>query len=571
MSIILTKLLNIFTQPQVNIHISPSLKALLLDMLLISGLVIVLSAGLLNALKAPPENPTIIIYMLMLVLVLSFYLFSRTKKSIHSIYITFLIASWLIVTAISILYQQVAISAYLSLTLSTTLLINACAGLIAGLVNVMVVLCLTLLHHGLAPELKTDRDIFFLVINIVNIMLIYSIGHFVIREISQRITQTQQEGQRLYNETKHQLKKLSKEYLSVINTLSEAVIVTDMQLNITKWNDAAKNIYGYTEEEVLGKKLTDAIPTIFSDETNQTTIRQRHIERGLWQNEIIQKRKDEALIHALSSMSLLYDPDNKPIGAITINQEITNYAQVEKELHRLNKKNLAMEALLQDIITLISEDGRKQLNVLRSHAQTLTYKLTEQIVSEQIKNSINLLEQLLNIIVTINKTHQQIQMGNSIKLDIKQLVKEAFELYSPIAEQKGLKFSLTIEDHLFPLTVKGDEKLIMKVINYQLNNAIHFTSSGGIIEVSVGANNQQVFFTVSDTGSGIPNAHHEAVFHPYFNYRYQYTTDMLGIGLSLYTVKNIIIHYNGALIFESEVGKGSLFGFSLPHIIQTVL
>lgn len=568
MCIMFTKTLSLFMRPHTADHpISTSLKSSLLNLLLMGNLIIVLGAGLLNVIKAPPHTSTLIIYIALISVTISVYFLAWSTNRIQQVCLIFLIASWLLVTTINILYQQAAISGYLSLTLSTALLLHIPAGRIAALVNFITIFCLSLFGNTLSPEMTPDRDIFFLVINLVNVAMVYGIVHILLREAHQQIAHSQQTQEI----AQYQLDKLAKEYHTVINTISEAVIITDMHLKIITWNTASERIYGYRQDDVRDKKLTDVIPTIFSSDDNQTTMRQRHIETGSWQNEVIQKRSDERLVHALSSMSLLYDPDQKPIGAITINQEITNYVDAEKELHRLNKKIASLQSILQDIVLLVAEDGREQVNALRSQAQMLQYKSTDQTLADPLKQTATSLDQLTNIILTINQFYHQLQEGEVAKLDIEPLVEEAFKFYHPIAEHKHLKFSLAIDDHALPLIVKADKKLLMRSIKSYINNALQFTSPGGTVQVSLSVRNQQVTFTVSDTGNGLPLQLHNAVFQPYFNYRYRYTSDILGVGLSLYMVQSIIIHYNGTLIFESKYAKGSLFGFTLPHITQALL
>lgn len=557
-----TKILSIFTSPHLEPFTVPrSLKTLLLNMMLLMSIIGLLIGGVLNLIKAPPTHTTLVIYLVSILVVIPARFITRAGNHIDSVSLVVLTLLWVMSTIINIFYQQVALSSYIPLTIMTFLLIHVPAGLVAGIVNVVTIISLFIFRDFFPIPRQTETDIFFIVLNVGNISIVYGIMYVVIMGIIEAQKKYQASTQHLKQEAQYQHDKLLKEYHGVLNGISEAVIITDMQLNIMTWNGASQRIYGHRSDEVLGKKLTDIIPTVFSSDDNQTTMRQRYVEGGLLQNEVIQKRKDATSLYALSSMSLLYDPNNNPIGAITINQEITDYVNSERTIYNLNKDIFTREQLLQDIMTLISEDIRKQLTALRNQASIMQYKPNE---------ALNLIDQLANTILVINDIHQQVKAGKVTKLDIKPLVEGLFTSYQARAEKKDITVSLEIEENLFPLLVKADPALLTKAINHTLDNALTFTHIGGNIAIRLFVHNNHVHYTVSDTGNGLPPHHWKEVFQPYFNHRYNYIPDMIA-GLSLYTIKTIVIYYDGALIFDSEYGKGSLFGFTLPHIVPPVL
>lgn len=140
----------------------------------------------------------------------------------------------------------------------------------------------------------------------------------------------------------------------LLNSVFDAIISTEMDLTITSWNKAAERIYGYDAEEVIGRKLTDVVPTQFNRGGSQGGfIREKYLARGYWQNEVTQRRRDGRQLHVLSSISLLRDPEGKPSGTVSINHDITKRIQAEEALQkRANQLALLRQADIEISSTL---------------------------------------------------------------------------------------------------------------------------------------------------------------------------------------------------------------------------
>ncbi|RMG78017.1 MAG: PAS domain S-box protein [Chloroflexi bacterium] len=121
---------------------------------------------------------------------------------------------------------------------------------------------------------------------------------------------------------------------SLLDAVSDAIIATKMDMTITSWNKAAEHVYGYKAEEVLGKNLMEIVPTRFDRASQDNLIKEQYIERGHWQNEVIQQRKGGKEINILSSIALLKDEQGRPAGTVTINHDITKRKQAEIALRK---------------------------------------------------------------------------------------------------------------------------------------------------------------------------------------------------------------------------------------------
>jgi signal transduction histidine kinase len=143
--------------------------------------------------------------------------------------------------------------------------------------------------------------------------------------------------------------------------------------------------------------------------------------------------------------------------------------------------------------------------------------------------------------------------------DANALVRESGEAFQPLASAQGL--SLEVATHGSALMAKFDHERVLQVLANLLSNAIKFTKTGGRISIRVEPVGQEVQFSVTDTGSGIPSQHLAVVFERFWQARGE---DRRGLGLGLYISKCIVEAHGGRIWAESQLGQGSTFSFTLP-------
>lgn len=134
---------------------------------------------------------------------------------------------------------------------------------------------------------------------------------------------------------------------NLLNRVSDAIIATDADNRIRAWNRGAERVYGWTEEEVLGKPL-DTI--ISADYTLSDTP---DIDEDGWQHEVLQHRKNGDQLYILESISLLGDSPESATGAVIVAHDITARRQTEEALRLRNR---AIEASTSGISILDATD-----------------------------------------------------------------------------------------------------------------------------------------------------------------------------------------------------------------------
>ena len=129
------------------------------------------------------------------------------------------------------------------------------------------------------------------------------------------------------------------------------------------------------------------------------------------------------------------------------------------------------------------------------------------------------------------------------------------------ASQKSVRL-MFVGAGIAGLSVSGDPKLLERVFDNLVGNAIKFTPGGGTITVSALRQNGRVQFMVKDTGRGIPKEAQSRIFDKFQQVRPGDRAGGYGLGLAV--AKFIVDAHKGEIHVDSEVEKGSVFTFTIP-------
>lgn len=150
---------------------------------------------------------------------------------------------------------------------------------------------------------------------------------------------------------------------------------------------------------------------------------------------------------------------------------------------------------------------------------------------------------------------------NRQQVEIAEIVRRAVDVITPLANDQKRMLLKHIPSNL--PKVLGDSEHLHQVLLNLLNNAIKYSYPGDKIRVSVKSETSQIIISVSDTGPGIASDQIPHLFQKFYRIPDNERT-IKGSGLGLIVAKHIIEAHQGKIWVESEVGKGSIFSFSLP-------
>ncbi len=149
-------------------------------------------------------------------------------------------------------------------------------------------------------------------------------------------------------------------HASLLEYVSDAVISTDMHNVIQSWNRAAESVYGWEAGEVIGRKLQDVVPS-HSDSGGDTLIKSQYIQRGHWNAEMVQQRRDGTEINVLSAVAVIKDRSGEAIGTVSVNHDITARKRAEQELEERVVQLAALRQIDVEISSSLDIDSVLQI------------------------------------------------------------------------------------------------------------------------------------------------------------------------------------------------------------------
>ncbi|NJO89246.1 MAG: HAMP domain-containing histidine kinase [Chloroflexia bacterium] len=150
---------------------------------------------------------------------------------------------------------------------------------------------------------------------------------------------------------------------------------------------------------------------------------------------------------------------------------------------------------------------------------------------------------------------------------LQEILINAIEDTSGNAEAKSISLSHEIEEDLG--AIRGDELSIQEITGNLILNAIKYTPENGSIKLTAKKKHKKAIVSIEDTGVGIPKSEIPFIFDEFYRASNVKKIVEDGTGLGLTIVKNVIERHGGEIWVESEMGKGSVFSFTLPRVSIT--
>jgi len=225
-----------------------------------------------------------------------------------------------------------------------------------------------------------------------------------------------------------------------------------------------------------------------------------------------------------------------------------------------------IEALVKSIREMsdnIAHDLKSPITRIRGFAElTLIHEENVEdyrsMASNTIEESDRLLD-MINIMLVISRAEAGEQNFEFKQTNLSSMIKEACELFAPLAEDKTITLSRTIEERIYYL---ADVKMLQRAFSNLLDNAIKYTPKDGKIHVEASLNLHEIIITIRDTGMGIAPEYIEKIFERFYRVESSRTSTGTGLGLSL--ARAIVRKHNGDIRVTSRQGKGSSFMMTLP-------
>lgn len=213
----------------------------------------------------------------------------------------------------------------------------------------------------------------------------------------------------------------------------------------------------------------------------------------------------------------------------------------------------------------LSHELRTPLNIMLGYSQLL-FKDTS--LSDKQRETMGImgrngehLASLIESLLEISKIEAGRFTFHRSEFDINLVLKQLIEMFQLQASKKNLDFFTDISSTL-PDVVLGDKHRLKQILINLISNAIKYTEQG-YVKIEVKYRNEVATFVVTDSGTGISDAHKEKIFQPFEQIRNNHTQSLGGAGLGLTISRSLTELMGGELNFTSVLGKGSTFTLRL--------
>ena len=144
-----------------------------------------------------------------------------------------------------------------------------------------------------------------------------------------------------------------REQAELLEVTYDAVIVRNLQHEITYWNRGAEGLYGWRAEEILGKVPYDLLQTLFPKP--RVEMEAQTMETGYWEGELTQQRRDGSAVIVFSRWVLRRDAQGNPDGILESNRDITAKREAEESLARNEERNRVNEISFRLLIEAVKD------------------------------------------------------------------------------------------------------------------------------------------------------------------------------------------------------------------------
>jgi PAS domain S-box-containing protein len=355
---------------------------------------------------------------------------------------------------------------------------------------------------------------------------------------------------------------------AIVTSTDEAMVGETLEGVVTAWNPAAERIYGYSEQEMIGRPIFELVPP---DEQARLHAVMARVAAG----ETI-ARERERRIHKQGhqfwvslTLAPMRDAEGQVMGINAISRDVSRLQEAE-ELARRLQADLAtaheLDRAKRAFFGAISHDLRSPITSVIGWAELLLDTSGDTLTDQQHKaletllaaanQQRTLLEDLLDLARadagSFDIRPEPADLGATARMTV--------DLLAPEAARAGI--TLEAETPVRGPELAFDRDRMGQVLRNLVGNALKFTPEGGRVELRVRPDGDAVRCEVRDTGPGIDPADHRRIFEPFSQLAAGRRARGAGLGLAI--AKAIVEAHGGEIGVESQPGQGSTFWIRLP-------
>ncbi len=363
------------------------------------------------------------------------------------------------------------------------------------------------------------------------------------------------------------------------------VLVRDMTNRIAFWGRGAQQLYGYSKEEAIGRNCAELLRTEFPISFAEIVQTLKH--RGLWERELIRRKRDGSRIVVASRWVLYHDTKGEPTHLLEADTDITLRKVAEENVRKWTTQleEVVMERTANlraakeqaeradraksDFLANMSHELRTPLNAIIGFSQLLIDGRAgplnpeqREYLSDVLASGSHLLNLLSDILDVTKISAGRLEL-NPQPFSITQAIEQSCATAQAMASKKNIR--ITTNTPVEGDVVCLDRVRFMQVLQNLISNAVKFTPENGAVNVTILFDEQRrIRLQVKDTGIGIGKKDLPRLFHEFEQFDSGFAKRQQGTGLGLALTKKIIELQQGSITVESEPEQGSTFTVILP-------
>jgi len=376
------------------------------------------------------------------------------------------------------------------------------------------------------------------------------------------------ENARLYEET-DRLRAFNE---NIVQSMDEGILLTDAEGHITFANRSAVDMLGYDREDLLGqhRKLV-----VMPEEAVGVEKKTVAWSRGMSSRyETVLLTKEARRVPVIVDARPLFD-DERLDSVLSVFTDITERKRSEEALRQAKDAAEAANRAKSEFLARMSHEVRTPIHaVLGMVDLTLDTTLTQEQLGylNVLKASADSLMEIVNDILDFAKIEAGRMDLEETDFDLRAVAEQVVNMLATRAHRKELELVYYIPPQV-PTALVGDSGRLRQVLLNLIGNAIKFTQHGEVV-FRVDMEQEQkdsveLYFTVRDTGVGIPVDKLDVIFEPFGQADGSTTREYGGTGLGLAISRQLVELMGGRIWVESCLGEGSKFCFKVTLKMQS--
>jgi two-component system sensor kinase FixL len=346
------------------------------------------------------------------------------------------------------------------------------------------------------------------------------------------------------------LKGSEKKFKAILDTATSAILSIDEAHQIILFNNAAKRIFGYSRDEVIGKDLSMLIPHQYGDHYKfvkrfMDTKTPKIIGRTLYLTGL-RKNGEEFPIE----LGLSYHETKDGVTFTAIIRDVSLQKKLEKKL--LQSERLAAVG---QAVAHVAHEIKNPLMIIGGFSHQIRNCLSDEKAIQKldmITDEVNRLEKLVANVGDFTKGYKLVRRP----ADINSVILDVLRIMGEIYPSEKYQFNADLSSNLKEINCDPDK--LKQVFMNIIANGIEAMESGGEIKIVAQSWPEGVEIRIRDQGSGISEEDLLHIFEPF------YTTRARGSGLGLSISFKIVEAHNGEIWADSIPGEGTTFVIRLP-------